>query len=754
MLRANPSPKSAPGSKEHPLRDAIIVASLVFASFALSAFLVLWQSSAREVERVKAAVENAAWKAAAFVSSSVKNLEHMEPAPHERAQLDQKMISLMARESTIARMTLFRPDNDSHSVVLTTDGNMNQDAPEESVGTPHPQDEEAPHITDTLKTGEARVSSQEGRIQGFAPVLSANGKPVGVVSAECSIDNIFLSKLLNEFSSMSALVIGLLLSGIVGFLVYSSRKRSHRNYCLLAEAERRLRDVTDAAGEYIWEVDESCNYTFVSLRVREVLGYTPEQMLGQSLFAFIPPSDMAEIKPLLIAIAAQRDSFTGFEHRAIRTDGHIIWLSLNGVPVMNEDGTLIGYRGAGMDITQRKQAKQELIREKEAAQAAAVAKSQFLAMMSHEIRTPLNSVIGFADLLTKTPLNSEQKECLTMISKNGDSLLSLLNDVLDFSKLESGNLPVNNAPLDLRLFLTEVLDLYRPTAEEKGISLRLKMSDDLPAYIDSDAARIRQILLNLVGNAVKFTDSGHVELRAFRANHPSPSNTYPLRIEVEDTGIGIPPEKQHLLFKPFSQVDSTTTRRFGGTGLGLAICFRLAELLKAKVELSKSSSHGSTFAFVLDATICSPVSTSTAQRRTKTHTATNPDLRVLVVEDNRSNRKLTQIMLASLGLQSDFAENGAEGLSKHRKTPYHLILMDLQMPVLDGLEASTAIRRFEKLNPDISPSVIIAITADALSGDRERCLKAGMDDYLSKPLKANVLASTLERKGMLSRVND
>lgn len=752
MLRSK-SP-SLPGLKEHPLRDALIVAALVFASFALSAFLVLWQSSAREMERVKAAVENAAWKAAAFVSSSVKNLESLEPAPHERSQLDQKMVSLMARESTISRMTLFRPDEDSHAVVMSSDGNINDDADEETTSTPHPQDEEAPHIAQTLQTGEGRIASDDGRVRGFAPVLSANGKPVGVVSAECNVDNLLFTKLINEFTSWSAMLIGLVLSGIVGFLVYTSRKRSHQNYELLAQAEQRIRDVTDAAGEYIWEVDENCNYTFLSQRVIEVLGYTPEEMLGQSLFAFIPPGDLDEVKPHLKSITSERENFTGFELRAIRKDGKIIWLSLNGVPVVNDDVVLTGYRGAGMDITQTKEANQALIREKEAAQAAAVAKSQFLAMMSHEIRTPLNSVIGFADLMTKTPLNAEQKDCLNMISKNGDVLLGLLNDVLDFSKLESGTLPLNFAPIDIRAFLSEIIDLYRNVARDKGVELRLEIAEDVPTYMESDEARLRQILLNLVGNAVKFTDKGHVLIRANREQRSSPRNTFPLRIEVEDTGIGIPTDKQHLLFKPFSQVDSTTTRRFGGTGLGLAICQRLAELLTAKVELCQSSAAGSTFAISMTASMCGATPKPLVPaRKAKTHIASNPDLRVLVVEDNRSNRKLTQIMLSSLGLKSDFAENGAEGLRKHRQSPYHLILMDLQMPVLDGLEASAAIRRFEKLNPEISPSVIIAITADALSGDRERCIRAGMDDYLSKPLKAALLAATLEGKGIITRLS-
>ncbi len=520
----------------------------------------------------------------------------------------------------------------------------------------------------------------------------------------------------------------------------------------LREAEDRLRDVVDAAGEFIWEVDAKGRYTFVSDRVREVLGRTPEEMLGRDPFEFLLDEDREDIRRKSDTLRESKKTFRGFEHRVVRADGKIIWLSVNGVAATDADGNFAGFRGAGMDITARKEAEQALIREKEAANAAVRAKSQFLAMMSHEIRTPLNSVIGFADLLSTSRLDGSQRTQLEMICKSGDALLALLNDILDFSRLESAGFNLDMGRVDVRQALQEVVDLYQAATAAKNVTLSLEVDETVPVAVQTDRARLRQILLNLVGNAVKFTERGSVRITA-----SFPPDAFPgksgLRIEVRDTGVGIPENKRSLLFQPFSQVDSSTTRRFGGTGLGLAICKRLAELLNGEVGLKESGPDGSLFYLRLAVDVSAPAAELVPT------ISPEPDgafrlvrpLRVLVAEDNRVNLLLIRKMLLVLGLESEAAEDGRACLEMHRARPFDVILMDVQMPELDGLSATRAIRQKEQELNGAEPVKIIALTANAMAGDRERCLEAGMDDYLSKPIRLNSLAMQLEKYGLLKR---
>ena len=523
------------------------------------------------------------------------------------------------------------------------------------------------------------------------------------------------------------------------------------NLTPLREVERRLRDVSDAAGEFIWEVDSEGHYTYLSDRVVDVLGYPLEKLIGRTSLSFVPPEDAESVRQVSESLMREKKSFRDFEHRMIRSDGEIIWLSINGVPMSNNMlGQITGYRGAGLDITARKHAEKELIREKEAAQAADRAKSEFLAVMSHEIRTPLNSVLGFADLLTETNLDTIQKEQVDMIRRSGDALLVLLNDILDFSRIESGKMPIQPSAVDIRECLRDVVDLYGATAQAKGLAIRTEVEDSVPTALCTDPGRLRQILLNLIGNAVKFTPSGEIVVSAKCGDHDPEDGRFPLLVEVKDTGIGIPPDRIARLFKPFSQADSSTTRRFGGTGLGLAICKRLAELLGGDVSLVKSSPSGSVFALELPLVTMPAFAESKPASGVYIRPATEAarrsgNWRILVVEDNAVNRMLTQRMLLSLGFESDSAENGLAAAQANEKTPYDIIFMDLQMPVMDGVEAAGKIRDFEKLHQECPPCCIIALTADAMSGDRQRCLDAGMNDYLSKPIRRPDLSNALER---------
>ena len=521
------------------------------------------------------------------------------------------------------------------------------------------------------------------------------------------------------------------------------------NLTPLRETERRLRDVVDAAGEYIWEVDANGHYTYLSERVVDVLGYPLEKLIGQHPLSFVPADDVEEVRTKSLEITTKQLSFRDFEHRMLRGDGKVIWLSVNGVPVNNITGQVTGYRGAGLDITVRKSVEKELIREKEAAQAADRAKSEFLAVMSHEIRTPLNSVLGFADLLNETPLDDGQREHVDMIRHSGDALLMLLNDILDFSRIESGKMPIQPSAVEIRSCLRAVADLYRATAQSKGVSLRVAVDPDVPRALCTDPGRLRQILLNLIGNAVKFTPAGEVVITAKSGDKDTNDGRFPLLIEVSDSGIGIPPDRVSRLFKPFSQADSSTTRRFGGTGLGLAICKRLSELLGGDVFLKKSSSSGSVFAVELPL-VALPVMDEApaapgAVLESEFDGGRKQSLRVLIVEDNPVNSMLAQRMLTSLGFSSDTEENGQVGILRHEKQPYDIIFMDLQMPVMDGLEAAAMLRKYESSHPDVPQTYIIALTADAMTGDRQRCIEAGMNDYLSKPIRRTEMAAVLKK---------
>ena len=519
------------------------------------------------------------------------------------------------------------------------------------------------------------------------------------------------------------------------------------NITPLRETERRLRNVVDAAGEYIWEVDASGHYTYLSERVVDVLGYPVERLIGHHPLSLVPTEDTEPSREKFDALLAAQCIFRDFEHRIVRSDGTIIWISLNGVPVSNMAGQITGYRGAGLEITARKSAEQELIREKEAAQAADRAKSEFLAVMSHEIRTPLNSVLGFADMLTETKMDAEQKEQVDMIRRSGDALLVLLNDILDFSRIESGKMPVQPTAVEIRKCLSDVTDLYGATALAKGISLRVEVDKEVPKALCTDPGRIRQILLNLIGNAVKFTPAGEVLVTAKKSGKDPNDGRFPLLVEVADSGIGIAPDRIGRLFKPFSQADSSTTRCFGGTGLGLVICKRLAELLGGDVNLLKSSSAGSVFALDLPLVVV-PASEVPAPDASSVKTpafSLGGDLRFLIVEDNRVNCLLAQRMLASMGGASDSQPNGLAGVEAHEKQPYDVIFMDLQMPIMDGMEAAERIRSFEASHPEIPKAYIIALTADVMSGVRHRCAAAGMNDYLSKPIRKSEMMSVLEK---------
>jgi signal transduction histidine kinase/DNA-binding response OmpR family regulator len=389
----------------------------------------------------------------------------------------------------------------------------------------------------------------------------------------------------------------------------------------------------------------------------------------------------------------------------------------------------------------------DLRRQRDLAEEANLSKSAFLANMSHEIRTPLNAVLGMMSLLLETPLSASQREYVTTARASGAALLAVINDILDISKIEAGKLEIELNPFVLRECLDEAVGILTPKAQSKGLALACQVADDVPAAIESDAARLRQILVNLLDNAIKFTPHGEVSLEVELG--PEKDGLAELRFAVRDTGIGVPPDRMERLFQPFSQADSSMSRLYGGTGLGLVISQRLAERLGGRMWVESRPGQGSTFFFTLRGrpalTLPSRYTPEPADLA-GSKLAERIPLRILLAEDNSINQRVGLLLLERMGYVADVAGNGIEVLEALRRQPYDLILMDVQMPFLDGLEATHRIRT--EFPAERQPRVV-ALTANVLREQREACLAAGMDDFVQKPIVFADLWAALSQCGDL-----
>lgn len=425
-------------------------------------------------------------------------------------------------------------------------------------------------------------------------------------------------------------------------------------------------------------------------------------------------------------------------------NGTNTWVSTTKAPLRNFVGDIIGTFGISRDITSRKLFEEAQEAAREAAEAANQAKSDFLAHMSHEIRTPMNAILGLTDLVLATKLDETQRDYLTTVLASSESLLSIINQILDFSKIDAHKMELESIPFSFGTWVKDTMKALEFRANQKGIELIAKIHPDVPDEICGDPTRLRQVIVNLISNAIKFTDEGNVTVAVSSAEE---NQRIRLIFSVSDTGIGIPEEKIGAIFDEFQQADSSTSRHFGGTGLGLSISARLVELMGGTISAESKSGTGSTFRFnvLLDhATEDQKQQLRADQTTPTTITIDKSSVRVLLAEDGLANQKLMVGLLERMGFSVHIANNGREAVELYTSEPFDLVLMDVQMPEVDGLEASALIRQQESRTG--KPAVpIIAITAHASQADRQKCLDAGMDDFLSKPLRKHELLTTIKK---------
>jgi PAS domain S-box-containing protein len=524
-------------------------------------------------------------------------------------------------------------------------------------------------------------------------------------------------------------------------LVEEEQKKSDQR---LRDQQFYTRSLIESNIDALMTTDPSGIITDVNKQMEALTGCTRDELIGAPFKGYFTDPERAEAA---INRVLSEKSVTDYELTARARDGKQTVVSYNATTFYDRNRTLQGVFAAARDVTERKRVEAELQQAKAAAESASRTKSEFLASMSHEIRTPMNSIMGIADLLAKTALSPEQDKYVQIFRRAGDNLLNLINDILDLSKVEASQLELEQTGFSLNDHLEKVTEMVAARAHEKGLALVCEIAPNVPTDLVGDPTRLRQVLLNLLGNAIKFTQSGKVSLRVA----PDTDSSIPtaLRFTVSDTGIGIPGEKLSQVFERFTQADSSTTRRFGGSGLGLTISKRLVELMGGRIWVESEVGAGSVFAFAVPFEIW-----ATADRPVAVPVGTEPELalpalRILLAEDSPDNCTIIMAYLDDTPYRVEIAGTGAIACKMFEVGHYDLVLMDRQMPVMDGLTATRTIRAWEQAN-DRPPTPIIALTASALKGDREKCLAAGCTAFLTKPIKQEVLLRAIREHSIVA----
>lgn len=507
----------------------------------------------------------------------------------------------------------------------------------------------------------------------------------------------------------------------------------------LSKERQVLRALIDNVPDFMYVKDANSRFVLANtVAARQMGANSHEELLGKTDFDFFP-EELAKgyFQDEQDVIQTKQPLFNR-EEQCKLPSGEPIWLLTTKVPLLDGNGNVVGVAGVGHDITARKQAEFEWQRAKEAAEAASRSKSEFLANMSHEIRTPLNGIIGMTDLALDTDITAEQREYLETVKLSADALLNVINDILDYSKVEAGKVELECTDFNLRECVESTLKTFALRADEKGLELLCEISPDIPEFIHGDSHRLRQILVNLIGNAIKFTHEEEIQVKIAEQSVKDENHT--LHFSVSDTGIGIPLDKQKAIFEPFSQADTSTTRKYGGTGLGLTISARLIGLMGGLICVESESGKGTCFHFTI-------VVQKSERQPDMLPLASADELRsarVLVVDDNQTNLRILQNMLTRWGMKPVPVAGGAEALevlelAARSSDPFQLILMDMHMPQMDGF---TLIERIRQCAFSPSPTIVM-LTSAGRRGDVERCRELGVSGYLLKPIRQSELREAI-----------
>jgi PAS domain S-box-containing protein len=550
--------------------------------------------------------------------------------------------------------------------------------------------------------------------------------------------------------------------------------RLNKSLGALSESEERFRDIAESTSDLIWEVDKNGVYTYISEKVKDLLTYRLKEVIGKTPFDFMRPDEKERAAAIFKEAAMKKHPIRNLENWYLSKDGQMVYLLTNGTPILDEKGELMGYRGVVSNITERKQAEEELSETNRQleyaieqanemalmAEAANMAKSEFLANMSHEIRTPMNAVIGFSDMLLDTDLDEEQSDYAATVKRSGESLLSLINDILDFSKIEAGQLDFEEIEFDPELLAYDICELIRPKIESKPIEVLCRIGENVPAMVQGDPTRYRQVITNLMGNAPKFTESGEIEL--LLEVEKEEKDRVLLHTKIRDTGVGIPQDKLETIFEPFKQADGSTTRKYGGTGLGLSICKKISGLMGGDVwAQSPSYNHattqiqnpfpGSVFHFT------AWFKKAKKGRVKRAGPVSLAGKKVLIIDDNRRNLEILTYTLESVKMDVVTLSRGKEvlpTLEKAYKTkqPFDLCISDIQMPEISGYDVAKKIRDWERSKTDkgandqskTTRTLLLALSS-LMQRDAKKCEDAGFDGFLSKPVRREKLMKMLEK---------